>query len=798
MKKRISVRNLVEFILRSGNIDSGFTGRNRLEEGARVHRKLQKAEGYQAEVHLSITETHDGIDFTVEGRADGVIITESGVTLDEIKSTLTPLELIDEDFSQSHWAQAMCYGHMYCVKNELDKIDVRLTYYEMETGGIKRFVRPLEASELEAFFAELLAKYAIWAHFESQWKETAKASMLALQFPFGSYRDGQRKLAAAVYRTITAKGRLFAMAPTGIGKTISTLFPAIKAMGEGSGEKIFYLTARTITRLAASSALNLMRKPGLRVKSVTITAKDKICPLEERICKPSHCECADGHFDRINDAIMDTLKNCDDMSASEIAEYAQRHKVCPFELSLDLALWSDIIICDYNYAFDPQVSLKRFFSDSGGDYVFLIDEAHNMVGRAREMYSASISKRGLLAAKKALEIMPAHHSEGQGGAALHSPDPSAKKRKKNTHPCIKTLTKINKLFIEKRKECEDVRVKAEKEPPLELNALLEIFAFEFSKWLSGNPDPDGELLQVYFDVLSYLNIADLYDGRYTMLYEAGAQGELTVKQFCADPSHHLGERFDSGRAAILFSATLTPAKYFIDVLGGGENSKYISLPSPFPREKMLLLIADNISTKYKDREESYEQIVGLIYQTALGKTGNYIAYFPSYKYLFEVYSVFQEKYPEIHTVTQTVAMAENERDGFLALFEENSETMVAFCVLGGIFAEGIDLIGDRLIGTVIVGVGLPMINSELDTVRDYYAEALNGYDFAYRYPGMNKVLQAAGRVIRSGTDKGVILLIDSRFATKQYTDLYPNHWKNYQITRNSAELKEALNKFWKH
>jgi len=769
MQKRISVRNLVEFILRSGSIDSGFTGRNRLEEGNRVHRKLQKAEGYQAEVHLSITQSNSGIEFTVEGRADGIIVTESGVTIDEIKSTLTPLELIDENFSKTHWAQAMCYGHIYCTKNGLETINIQLTYFEMETSGIKRLTRSFSSGELAEHFAHLLEKYALWAHFENEWKELATASMIELKFPFENYRPGQRKLAGAVYKTIDDAGRLFAMAPTGIGKTISTIFPAIKAMGEKSGEKLFYLTAKTITRQAANAAIKQLRTGGLRAKSVTITAKDKICFLEERICKPTHCEYADGHYDRINDAIMDALKNCDDFSAETVVYYAQKHKVCPYEFSLDLALWSDVIICDYNYAFDPQVYLRRFFSD-GGDYIFLIDEAHNLTDRAREMYSAQISKKAILSAKKAL--------------GKHK---------------TKTLTKINKLLLEKRKECEETegsKVLVEKEPFYELVSLLEIFAFEFSKWLADNPEPDKELLQVYFDILAYLNIAQLYDERYMMLYEAAYDGDLIAKQFCADPSYMLSTHFETGRTAVLFSATLTPAKYFIDVLGGDMDSKYISLLSPFPQENMLLLIADNISTKYKDRDASYEQIADLIHETVEGKTGNYIAYFPSYKYLHEVHSIYCEKYSHIKTVRQEQGMGESERDEFLELFERSGETMVAFCVLGGVFAEGIDLFGDKLIGTIIIGVGLPQLNTELDVVREHYDENGKGYDFAYRFPGMNKVLQAAGRVIRSGEDRGVVVLVDTRFATRQYTELYPPHWTNRKTVRTRTALKEALAEFW--
>ena len=861
MRKRISVRNLVEFILRAGSIDSRYTGRNRLEEGARVHRKLQKAVGYQAEVFLSVTETRAGVEFTVEGRADGVIVSESGVTVDEIKSTLTPLDLIDGEYEdvrrqpdgaersqrdhaapvhadraerslrRLHWAQAMCYGYMYSAKENLEEITIRLTYYEMETGGVRRFSHLFTYAQLRDFFTGLLEIYSIWAHFEHEWKETAITSMKAQGFPFESYREGQRNMAAAVYRTIKAGNRLFAMAPTGVGKTISALFPAVKAMGEGSGEKVFYLTAKTVTRQAAQDALDKLRGGGLRVKSVTLTAKDKICFLEERICRPSHCKYADGHFDRINEAIMDVLRNNDSITAEVVAACAENHRVCPFELALDLTLWSDVIICDYNYLFDPQVYLRRFFAD-GGEYIFLVDEAHNLADRAREMFSASISKRKLLAAQKMLsgeqgiQGMPglqgkigaqgAQEAQGaQGAQSGDSPAP-ARKRKRCAPPCSRILIKVNKLLLEKRKECGDEKFIVEKEPPREIIEALELFSFELSKWLGENPDPHPDLLEIYFDVLSFLKISELFSESYAMLYESGPGGELTVKQFCADPSSLLDERFNCGRAAVLFSATLTPARYFVDILGGNpatanpsapnpstanpsvprSPAPYIALPSPFKRENLLLLIADWISTKYTDREDSIGSVAEIIYRTSAGKPGNYIAYFPSYRYLADVYTLFCEVYPEIRTVRQEKGMAEGEREEFLARFDGNNENMVAFCVLGGVFSEGIDLTGDKLIGTVIVGTGLPQLNRELDIVKGQFNGSGRGFDFAYRFPGMNKVLQAAGRVIRSEEDRGVVVLIDRRFSTRQYTDLYPEHWRHWRAVGDNDELSESLKKFW--
>ncbi|MCL1835104.1 MAG: ATP-dependent DNA helicase [Oscillospiraceae bacterium] len=803
MEKHISVRDLVEFVARSGSIDSRFTGRNRLEEGARVHRKLQKEEGYQAEVRLSHTETVSGISFTVGGRADGIIISAEGVVLDEIKSTLTPLELITEGYSPTHWAQAKVYGYIYCAQNSLERISVRLTYYEMNEGAIKRFTREYGASELCAFFTELLEKYAVWMHYSTSWKEASSKTMKELAFPFDEYREGQRKLAVAVYRTIVNEGRLFAMAPTGIGKTISTLFPAIKAMGEGYGEKIFYLTAKTVTRQAAQAALDQMRERGLRVKSVVITAKDKVCFLEERACKPEYCEYANGHFDRVNGAVMDVLENLDSIDAENIAEYAQRHRVCPFELALDLTLWCDVVICDYNYLFDPQVSLKRFFSE-GGDYVFLVDEAHNLADRAREMYSAGISKRNLLALKKTLGLKAGTGrkrkktaAEAPGGQEAEA----GRRGKKGEYEGLReTLVNINKLLLDMKRECGDAAFAVRKDAPGELKELLELFSYQFSEWLSKNPEPDQAALETYFDVLSYLAVAELYDENYSTMMESGYGGEFTVKLFCADPAGLLSGRFALGRSGVLFSATLTPGRYFIDVLGGDGDSNYLTLPSPFPTENLLVLVADNISTKYKDRDGSYENIADLIHVAASGKAGKYIAYFPSYSYLSNVYAVFCEKYPKVSTARQSPGMTEGERSEFLALFEDDgcaeSEAFVAFCVLGGVFSEGVDLAGDKLIGAIITGVGLPQVNRELDVVRDQYGGPGRGYDFAYRYPGMNKVLQAAGRVIRSESDRGVVLLIDERFSSRSYRTLFPPHWNDSRVVRDTRELAEALGGFW--
>ncbi|MDR3278197.1 MAG: ATP-dependent DNA helicase [Oscillospiraceae bacterium] len=768
--KKLSVRNLVEFILRSGSIDSRASASVKLAEGARLHRLLQKlgGDGYETEVYLTITAESGGVEFTVSGRADGVITAKDGeVTIDEIKTTMKSVALISEDDYPVHWAQAMCYGHIYCAQNSREALSVRLTYYQADSGELNRFTRAYTAAELRGFFENLLEKYVPWAILEHEWRETSRASMKTLPFPFETYRDGQRRLSGAVYRAISDGFRLYAMAPTGIGKTVSTLFPALKAMGEGLTEKIFYLTAKTVTRAVAVDAVTRMQSGGLRVKTVVISAKDKTCVLDERVCTPERCPRADGHFDRVNDAMLDILQNEDLLTPEVVARCAEKRRVCPFELSLDLSLWADVVVCDYNYAFDPRVYLKRFFADGGGEYVFLVDEAHNLADRAREMFSASVDKRSFSAAKR----------------------PVAKRWKK----LRAALTKINAKLLEYR----DAGSRVSEARPPELDRLLDTFIVEMGDYLAENADTPQETLDAYFAALAYRQISELYaDAHRTLTTVAG--GSVTVKLFCADPSALLSEALTRARAAVLFSATLTPIGYFAAVLGGDEaSSKTLILPSPFPRENLLPLAAVGVSTRYRDRERSVEPVAELIYRAAQGRAGNYIAYFPSYKYMDGVYAAFLEKYPAAASVRQESGMDDAARERFLARFTAENAPLVGFCVLGGAFSEGIDLTGDKLIGAIIVGVGLPQINVETDIVRAYY-DARNGagYDFAYKFPGMNKVLQAAGRVIRSERDRGVVLLIDDRFAQPQYAALFPAHWAHRRFIGSSEDLPAALARFW--
>lgn len=781
---RLSVRKLVEFILRSGSIDNRFGGFDRANQGARLHRKIQKAAGdnYQAEISLSNRQEYGGVLFFVEGRADGLITVpsnvegqESGLIIDEIKTTGMPLELIDDSISQVHWAQAMCYGYFLSKRDSREQIDIQLTYCHIETEETRILKKSFSFSELEDFYLNLLDRYLQWAKLEIDWIRKRNQSVKKLVFPFPAYRRGQRPLAIAVYKTIAAGGKLFCQAPTGIGKTISTLFPAIKAIGEEKASKVFYLTAKTITRQAAENAAALLRQAsGLQLKTITLTAKDKICFQPEPNCNPDICTYAKGHYDRVNQAIYDLLQTQNTFSRQEIEAAARKFEVCPFELALDLTLWCDCIICDYNYVFDPQVSLKRFFAEQKKtDFVFLIDEAHNLADRAKEMYSARLTKSEFWNIKKLLP--PSEQT-------LHS-----------------VLSKINKEFIMWKKSCEEAGFFTTETCSDSFQKLLYRFTEACEKWLEQNrqSEEQKQLLQVYFDALTFQRTLELYDSRYITFYSL-RERDVQIRLLCLDPSVILASYMRLGKAAVLFSATLTPLPYFLSLLNSENDAKKMILPSPYPQENLKLLAAAHISTLYKSRERSIQAIAALIYQASRVKTGNYMVYFPSYQYLNAVYACFQEQHGEVETIVQETGMTEEEREVFLEKFSaDNIKTLIGFCVLGGIYSEGIDLKGERLIGAIIIGVGLPQVDPEQNILKNYYdKQCQTGFEYAYQFPGFNKVLQAAGRVIRSETDKGVVLLVDSRFAESRYRSLFPEHWKHCQVLYSNEAVESALQRFW--
>lgn len=770
---KISVRNLVEFILRSGDIDNrqgNKSDKEAMQAGSKMHRKIQKQMGpeYHAEYPLKIEIERPEFFIIIEGRADGIIIEETGITIDEIKGVYFDLDYLTEPI-QVHRAQAMCYGYIYGREEKLNQINIQLTYCNLDTEQKKYFNETIEFEELQIWFDKLIEDYSKWAKFQYEWKMTRNASIKPMEFPF-YYRDGQRELATSVYKTINRKKRLFIQAPTGVGKTMSTIFPTVKAVGEGLGDKIFYLTAKTITRTVAAEAFEILRKDRLKFKTVTLTAKEKMCLCEKTECNPVNCTYAKGHYDRINEAVFNMISEKDTFSREALEEYAIKHQVCPFEMSLDVSLWCDAIICDYNYVFDPNVALRRFFSEGiKGNYLFLVDEAHNLVERGREMYSASLWKEDFLELKKEVKFY--------------------------SRKLEKYLEKCNKNLLELKRDCDSFIV-IESIGTFVLNLMA--LAGEMEKFFEENNDADikEKLLDFYFQIRHFINMYDRLDENYVIYTEHDEEEKFKIKLFCVNPSRNLLDCLNKGNSTVFFSATLLPIAYYKGLLSGDLEDYAIYAPSPFEEENRLILIGNDVSGKYTRRNHmEYKKTADYISQAFMCQKGNYMVFFPSYKYMKEVFNCMDTN--KVNCICQKQGMNEKEREEFLDYFtREQGEEIVGFCVMGGIFSEGIDLKNDNLIGAIIVGTGLPQISNEREILKNYYdAKGENGFDYSYRFPGMNKVLQAAGRVIRTTEDKGVILLLDERFHTRQYKELFPREWKQLGIC-TIDNVSSQIDEFW--
>lgn len=768
----MSVKALAEFIYQSGDLTASFLSAERANIGSRIHRMLQKKAGdsYQSEVFLKEeTQLDDTIRFVIDGRADGIITTEQGIVIDEIKTVTCDYEHIHEDMNFTHWAQAYGYAYIYASQHQLNEVIVQLTYYQIDIDQLKQFQRTKTLDELTKFYLDMLEDYRKWAMRTHDFNEVRDASIHTLAFPFPAYRPGQRELAVAVYKTILDEDVMFAQAPTGIGKTISTLFPGLKALGEGKIERIFYLCAKNMTAKVAKDSVQQMLTNGLRSKCTSIIAKDKMCLLEERNCDPEVCPYAKGYYDKLRPALFHLLEHHDFMDQDIFQSYGREYTICPFEFSLDASLYSDIIICDYNYVFDPRVYLKRFFSDPG-EYLFLIDEAHNLVDRARAMYSAVLQKSMFQEMQKMIAK-------------------DAKQLKKAIKDIIHECNVLQET-------CGEQNFRAFHEPCDALIKLLSTFQKEADLYLQKDHEHNEEIKTMYFEVLAFQRIYEFYDDHFiTWIAKEGK--EFTIKQFCMNPCRPITQMLHMGKAAVFFSATLTPIRYFTDLLLDQECTKKIALPSPFNVQHAKLLIHNRINTRYRVREQSIEPICQLIATSVQAKTGNYIVFFPSYAYLRQVAAKFKTDYPNLHIEIQESDMNEQERQSFLSLFDTATETMVCFCVLGGMFAEGIDFKGDKLIGVIVVGVGLPQINEETNLLKEFFDECYGmGYAYAYVYPGMNKVLQAAGRLIRSDEDYGMILLLDERYTDATYQPLFPLHMRHYEVIYHEQQLAQKLKVFW--
>lgn len=839
-----SVRNLVEFILRGGDIDnrSGRMITDAMMEGSKIHRKIQRSMGedYQAEVPLALTIEAEEYMLVIEGRADGIAYgefpnqnsekeaytqdtfldrtgkSEEMVYIDEIKGVYRNVATMEAPV-YVHKAQAMCYAYIYALQNHLDQIGVQMTYCNLDTEDVKLFQEVFAWDALADWFGNLIAEYRKWADWQIMWRRKRQESIQNLEFPY-PYREGQRKLVGDVYRTIRRGKNLFLQAPTGVGKTISTIFPAVKAVGEELADRIFYLTAKTITATVAKETFGLLREQGYQAKIIQLTAKEKLClcgntaieqaaadqdnpypdfPQIKLECNPQNCPYAKGHFDRVNDAVFELLQASDLFTREEILAQARKHRVCPFELSLDVATWCDNILCDYNYVFDPNVYLKRFFQDSSKEkYLFLVDEAHNLVDRSREMYSATLYKEDILAVKKMM--------------------------KPHNQAIARTLDKCNKAMLDFKRECENCSV-CESVGVLTFYLMRLVSQMEeFFEKPREFPDKKT-VLDFYFELRNFVNIYDLVDENYVIYDEMQEDGRFMIKLFCVDPSKNLQKCIDKSVSTIFFSATLLPINYYKRLLSTKEDNYAIYAQSTFDETQRLLAFGRDVSTKYTRRGPAeYEKIARYIRAAIRSKKGNYMVFFPSYKMMQDVYDVFvrveresdtrngvavsdepniaEESLEESLTIImQHSNMNEAEREEFLQAFEqEDGGTLVAFCVMGGIFGEGIDLKNDRLIGAVIVGTGLPQISNEREILKQYYdKQGLSGFDYAFRYPGINKVLQAAGRVIRTQEDRGIIVLLDERFLQSDYNALYPREWKN-RIVGNVETVDAEICKFWEN
>ncbi len=764
MMIRKGIKEVVSYVYQQGDLNLEYFQANRAQYGTKAHQIIQ--EHYleeECEVYLEHVLNVDEHEIHLSGRMDLLLERDGRWIVGEIKSTTRRLEMIEENDRPAHYAQAKLYAYLLlCQHLDWEDITVRLIYCDLDGINQRSFDQVYTKEMLEPFVNETMKIYLEWYFILLRSMELKLKTAKTLQFPFGDFRAYQRELAGAVYQCVKQKKRLLLRAPTGIGKTMGTIFPSIKALNEHE-QKIFYLTAKTIGRRVAEKAFEKCLANGWHAKVTTITAKEKICLMDEVKCDPSYCPYAKGYFDRINAATKDLFESEMLYTKEQIVNYAKKHCVCPFEYSLAMASISDAVIGDYNYMFDPRAYLRRFF-DEPSPHIALIDEAHNLYDRACEMYSASLNKSVIEEMHRLFKKRNQTLGKALGALKLKFIEYGHELEESNSYDLFKK--DIDQLLLNKSKR------------------LLEVL----EKYLYNYPETEykPQLTALYFDLNQFLRIADFYNDSFRFRYERdGANVKVSI--VCLNPSLYLSERMERVRSSILFSATLHPLSYYHTVLLHDESCEQIFLPSPFEREHLSLYVHHGISTKFKFRHQSVGALISVIYHVTQRQKGNYLVFFPSYHYLEMVYEAYEQLVGDQQvTLKQEREMNEAERDLFLSSFEEDpQQTLVAFAVLGGVFSEGIDLVGHRLIGSIIVGVGLPQINPLTEQRRLYFEQTFNkGYLFAYVYPGFNKVMQAVGRVIRTETDKGIVVMIDDRYIEPTYLSLFPYEWQHAKFLTN--------------
>ncbi len=801
---RVSVRDLISVGSQKGDLSKNFVSRQRGLEGIREHTRIQalRPKGYEKEVSITTRVEHDLLFLDIFGRIDGMLVSRDQVLVEEIKTSRTDPDLMCKNPLPAHKAQLKCYGHMVVKERSLEKIDLMLTYANPLSKKISELKKTYTARDLEIFFNQTVTTYIMLLETGTAWEHVRNQSIKTLSFPYEDFRAGQRELAEAVYKIIKNKKILFARAPTGTGKTIATLYPAIKSLGLGQIDKIFYLTAKTLGRTVAQKALKDLGKKGVRLKSVILTAKQKICFKSDEICDMDTCSYARAYYTKLNKAMIEVEKH-DIFDQALIQTIGRTYEICPFELSLDISLVCDVIVCDLNYAFDPRVYLKRYFDRDNHKVTFLLDEAHNLPGRLRSMYSADLLKSDILKTQKLVRDIAPGLSHAL--IAMH-----------------KELARLKTRYLEKRKlsfnptpdSGPDLTFKELTDLPKAYMEAIDNFVTKADLWLDQHPESPirADLIDFYFMANAFLTIARYFDTHYLFFIEKKGDHDINTRLFCMDPSLIFSRLIQRSCSSILFSATFFPVNYYQTILFGSQPQTIepgtenqlaktimpysIVLPSPFPKENFKLLIQTRVQTTYRTRKRFFKEIALIITQTVDSKKGNYLVFFPSYAFMNDVVEIIEQDEAVPGIQVQTPQMTEIEREHYLEQFQPGSQ-VTGFAVMGGIFGEGIDLEGDRLIGVIVVGVGLPQICPEQDLIRAYYeARKEDGFFNAYLMPGFNRVMQATGRLIRTETDQGVVVLIDERFMRNDYKALFPDEWHPYQRITNSQQLKDNLSSFW--
>lgn len=770
----LSVHQLVDFLLRSGDIDTRVFNRSSMSEGSKIHSWYQasQSKGYISEYPLRCDFVVDDVEIILQGRADGIIHGKEEYIIDEIKSTVIDLNEFYEENHAWHLGQAICYAYMFAKEQKLPSMSIRLTY--IRQGNQKdKFIKEFSYQyiELENYVLDLLDQYINFYNIIFNNISKRNRSIQQLDFPFNSYRKGQKKMAKYVYDNASNGGLLFLEAPTGIGKTMSSLFPTLKVMGEDDESKLFYLTAKTSGRESASNAINLLKMRGLDINDIVITAKDKICFCKGQACNPEECPFCKKYYDKIQSVIRYSLLNFTSFDFDTITEIAFENEICPFEFQLDLSLFMDVIICDYNYMFDPTSYMKRYFDEDCSKFHVLVDEAHNLVTRSKEMYSAFISLKMFEDLRKNIR----HYNNKK----------------------IKSLIKRTMELFDEFKDYEDgfhIVNNFSDEVYKKLLRFTERYQ-EYSK--DDKVKIPKEITDLYIEINTFLKISEFYSEKYISYIEITSE-DILLHLFCLDPSRFIRNRMNQVKSVALFSATMSPIEYYMKTLGGDfDEDEHVILPSPFKQENLLITIAPKVSIKYKNREASFSQVVEYIRTFTSSKVGNYFVYVPSYEYLEKLRPLLYFDEP-VDLYFQEKDMLDKDKVTFIEKFQSSPlVTTIGFAVIGGAFSEGIDLVSDRLIGAIIIGVGMPRINFESDQIKKYYDELeLPGYNYAYLNPGMNKVMQAVGRVIRSENDKGAVLLIDERYTYRNYKELFKKEWDHYQLVFNPLDLKKKITNFF--